>query len=112
MGSSGIGFQVTAEGSGGKDDACFSDMSIVDAVPRLQKDLCVTCVWRFYVTCDTLHMYDVKKQLASMTLTLRNVAVLDTKARFHPSTHSRSSLHLFYFIHSFSCASVSRLLIL
>lgn len=64
MGSSGIGFQVTAKSPGGNggDDACFADMSIVDAVPRLQKDL-----------------YDVKKQLASMTLTLRNVAALDTK---------------------------------
>ncbi len=38
MGSSGIGFQVTAPGSGGDDD-CFADMSVVDAVPRLQKDL-------------------------------------------------------------------------
>jgi hypothetical protein len=26
-------------------------------------------------------MYDMKKQLAAMALTLRNVAVLDTKAR-------------------------------
>ena len=47
MGSSGVGFQVTAEATGGTDDACFSDMSIVDAVPRLQKDLCVTCAGRF-----------------------------------------------------------------
>jgi hypothetical protein len=41
MGSSGIGFQVTGKGSatGSGDDACFADMSIVDAVPRLQKDL-------------------------------------------------------------------------
>ena len=30
--------------------------------------------------CDDLSMYDVKKQLTAMTLTLRNVAVLDTKA--------------------------------
>lgn len=37
MGSSGVGFQVTAVATGGTDDACFSDMSIVDAVPRLQK---------------------------------------------------------------------------
>jgi hypothetical protein len=29
---------------------------------------------------DDLCMYDVKKQLTAMTLTLRNVAVLDTKA--------------------------------
>jgi hypothetical protein len=62
MGSSGIGFQVTGPGGGGAEDACFADVSIVDAVPRLQKDL-----------------YDMKKQLASMALTLRNVAVLDTK---------------------------------
>jgi hypothetical protein len=39
MGSSGIGFQVTAPGAAAADDACFADMSIVDAVPRLQKDL-------------------------------------------------------------------------
>lgn len=29
---------------------------------------------------DAFCMYDMKKQLASMALTLRNVAVLDTKA--------------------------------
>jgi hypothetical protein len=41
MGNSGIGLQVTAGGSApvGADDGCFADMSIVDAVPRLQKDM-------------------------------------------------------------------------
>lgn len=46
MGSSGIGFQVTAKSSDAGDDACFSDMSIVDAVPRLQKDLYVHWKWQ------------------------------------------------------------------
>jgi hypothetical protein len=31
------------------------------------------------IMCDAFCMYDMKKQLASMALTLRNVAVLDTK---------------------------------
>jgi hypothetical protein len=39
-------------------------------------------------------MYDVKKQLAAMTLTLRNVAVLDTKARSPAGTHNTPSVHI------------------
>jgi hypothetical protein len=55
MGSSGIGFQVTAKSPGGNggDDACFADMSIVDAVPRLQKDLYVRLHLLFYGRCLT-----------------------------------------------------------
>ncbi len=57
-----------------------------------QKDLCVRgvccrsnantaqCAYEMRFKCDDLSMYDVKKQLTAMTLTLRNVAVLDTKA--------------------------------
>jgi hypothetical protein len=80
MGSSGIGNQITASGVGGADDACFADMSVVDAVPRLQKDLCVRDAL-FQVMKDNTFflMYDMKKQLAAMSLTLRNVAVLDAK---------------------------------
>ena len=57
-----------------------------------QKDFCVRSVCRrsnantaqiaheMTFKRDDLCMYDVKKQLTAMTLTLRNVAVLDTKA--------------------------------
>ena len=77
-----------------------------------QKDLCVRGVCRLSnantaqsaremrFKCDDLSMYDVKKQLTAMTLTLRNVAVLDTKASAKQRVFLQGALcasHLFCF---------------
>ena len=51
--------------------------------------------------CNTLFMYDLKKQLASMALTLRNVAVLDTKARTHARAHTRTNTHARLHTHTY-----------
>jgi hypothetical protein len=56
-------------------------------------------------------MYDVKKQLAAMTLTLRNVAVLDTKARF-PAGIDNTPSSLLFECQFIVCASAPRPLIL
>ena len=56
-------------------------------------------------------MYDMKKQLASMALTLRNVSVLDTKASVHTTQPNNTLQHLLHVISGFRALFCTSLLL-